>query len=79
MNINKMTKEELELLSFTDIAYEILKKGSEFMKINYLEFNYDDKEKINSKKYETSKNDYSQAHGNGNSIGYGFMFVRCFV
>lgn len=26
MNINKMTKEELELLSFTDIAYEILKK-----------------------------------------------------
>ncbi len=26
MNINKMKKEELELLSFTDIAYEILKK-----------------------------------------------------
>lgn len=26
MNIYKMTKEELELLSFTDIAYEILKK-----------------------------------------------------
>ena len=25
MNINKMKKEELELLSFTDIAYEILK------------------------------------------------------
>ena len=26
MNINKMKKEELELLSFTDIAYEILKE-----------------------------------------------------
>ena len=27
MNIYKMKKDELELLSFTDIAYEILKKG----------------------------------------------------
>ena len=26
MNINKMKKEELELLSFTDIAYEIIKE-----------------------------------------------------
>ena len=29
MNINKMKKEELELLSFTDIAYEILKGEKE--------------------------------------------------
>ena len=29
MNIYKMKKDELELLSFTDIAYEILKKSKE--------------------------------------------------
>ena len=32
MNIFKMTKEELEQLSYTDIAFEILKKGKKQMK-----------------------------------------------
>lgn len=32
MNIFKMTKEELEQLSYTDIAYEILKKANRQMK-----------------------------------------------
>ena len=58
MKINKITKEELELMSYDDIAFEILKEVNKQMKINDLFHKVCEILKLSEKQFEDQIADF---------------------